>query len=150
MTTQATQEIDFADATPLTVTYGKLVSIGDGSTGKRDSKTDFRTSVVGRLTGIRKDENYSTADKTRRLYDLVLDGGEVVTVTDAAALKAITSDTIGSVIRIAFTGYGKAKAGQSAPKQIEVKARPWDSLTDEEKARFQPIVTGDANEDGLD
>lgn len=139
--------VSFDEAETITQPrYGKFISIGDGGTAKRDSKTDFRVTVIGRLTGIRKDEEYSDEEKTRRKYDMVLDGGELVTVNDAAGLGGITTDLIGSVLRISYQGMGKAKAGQSASKLIEVKVRSWDSLTANEQARFQPAEDGDAAE----
>lgn len=151
MTTQATQELSFEDAeTVNAAVLGKFVSIGDGSDAKRNSKTDYRTTVVARLTGIRKDENYSTDDKVRRFYDMITDQGEAITVTDNAALKGITSDLIGNVLRIVYLGKSeKAKPGQSAAKQIEIKSKAWTSLSDAEKARFVVAEPGDANEQGL-
>ena len=139
--------LSFDDAETLArPLYGKFISIGDGGTAKRDSTTDFRESVVGRLVGIRRDEEYSTDEKPRRKYDMVLDGGEPVTVNDAAGLSGITTDLVGNVLRISFQGMGKAKPGQSASKLIEVKVKSWDSLTAKEQARFQPVEPGDAEE----
>lgn len=149
MTTSAPQDISFEDGTPLTAVYGKFITIGDGANAKRNSKTDYRTSVIGRLLAIRPDTKFSKPDALKRLFDMVLDGGEVVTVTDSAALKGITTETIGQVVRITFTGYGAAKAGQEAPKQIEIVAKPFASLTAEQQARFQPVEDGDANEEGI-
>lgn len=144
-----TTDINFDDAQQLSSAYGKLVSIGDGSTAKRNSKTDFRTSVVGRLTGIRTDQKYSKPDAPKRLYDIITDSGESITVTDSAALRAITSECVGNVIRILFTGYGDAKPGQEPPKRIEVRMIEWASLTPEQQARFRIVEQGDSHEGGL-
>ena len=144
-----TSDLDFADATPLSSGYGKFVTIGDGAGAKKTSKTDFRTTVTGRLLSIRPDQTYSKPDAPKRLYDMVLDGGELITVTDSAALRGITTETIGQVIRIVFEGYGNAKPGQEPPKKINIVAKAWDSLSKEQQARFQPVEAGDANEEGI-